>query len=238
MYHSVTFGDKNTWDDWHLVPSSRPVFNPPKQKTNFVDIAGSNWHLDLSETVSGEPVYESRSGSLEFIVLNGYKEWHVLYSEIMNYLHGQYMRAYLEDDPEYYYEGRFTVNQWKSDPHNSKITIDYQVNPYKLELSSSKENWLWDTFNFETGVIRESYANLRVDGEAALTIIGGRMSVTPVFYVSSDDGTGLDVEFNGNSYKIPDGETRVISIIIRSGESTLKFTGNGTVSVEYRGGSL
>ena len=29
FYHSVVFGEKNTWDDWHLVPSSRPVINPP-----------------------------------------------------------------------------------------------------------------------------------------------------------------------------------------------------------------
>ena len=35
--------------------------------------------------------------------------------ERMDYLHGQTMRAILEDDPEYFYEGRFTVNAWKSE---------------------------------------------------------------------------------------------------------------------------
>lgn len=237
MYHSITFGDKNTWDDWHLIPSSRPVFNPPKPKTNYVDITGSNWHLDLSEAVSGEVVYEGRMGSLEFIVANGHQEWHELYSKIMNYLHGRVMKAVLEDDPDYYYIGRFSVNQWKSDPHNSKITIDYNVNPYKLEHSISNEDWKWDEFNFEIGVIRD-YNNYQVDGTFTMTIIGSEMSVTPVFKVTSDDGSGLTVEYNGNTYSLPDGETRVINIIIRSGESTLTFTGKGTVSIEYRGGSL
>lgn len=32
---SVTFGDKNTWDDWKIIPSIRPVFTPPKQKNKL-----------------------------------------------------------------------------------------------------------------------------------------------------------------------------------------------------------
>ena len=237
MYHSITFGEKNTWDDWHLIPSSRPIFNPPKPKTNYVDIPGANGHLDLSEVVSGEVVYEARTGSLEFIVDNGHKEWHDLYSEIMNYLHGKTMRAVLEDDPTFYYEGRFSVNQWKSEPHNSKITIDYTVNPYKLEQNSSLYDWEWDTFNFETGFIR-SYKDLSVNGTLNLTIPGTRMSVTPLFIVSSTDGTGLKVNYQGEEYNLPDGETRVINIRICSGDNLLTFTGNGTLSIDYRGGSL
>ena len=44
------------------------------------------------------------------------------------------MRAVLEDDPEYYYEGRFSVNSWKSDKTHSSITINYSVAPYKKKL--------------------------------------------------------------------------------------------------------
>lgn len=29
MYHSITIGDKNTWDDWKMIPVSRPVVAPP-----------------------------------------------------------------------------------------------------------------------------------------------------------------------------------------------------------------
>ena len=48
MYHSVTFGDKNTWDDWRLVPASRPVFNPPAQKVKTLEIPGGDGVIDLS----------------------------------------------------------------------------------------------------------------------------------------------------------------------------------------------
>ena len=79
MYHSITFGDRNTWDDWHLIPSTRPLFNPPDAKTHYVDIPGANGQLDLIESLTGYPLYENRTGSIEFYVANGYEDWAVLY---------------------------------------------------------------------------------------------------------------------------------------------------------------
>lgn len=131
MYHSITFGNKNTWEDWHLVPSSRPVFNPPALKEKYLDIPGGDGNIDLTEALTGYPVYQNRTGSVEFIVMNDYWPWQEAYSAICDYIHGQRMKAVLEDDPDYYYEGRFKVNKWKSDKDYSKITIDYNVSPYK-----------------------------------------------------------------------------------------------------------
>jgi hypothetical protein len=243
MYHSIIFGDKNSWADWCLIPSSRPVFNPPTPKTKYVDIPGADWHLDMSTVLTGDIAYEARTGSFEFIVDNGFlsdyraDKWHLLYSEIMDYLHGKLVKATLEDDPAFYYEGRFTVNQWDSEAHNSKITIDYNVCPYKLEVSNSLEDWVWDSFSFENGIIRD-YRNLRVDGKREFVIIGRRMKVTPSFTVKSDDGNGLKVKFNGTTYNLTDGTSRVLNIQTVEGDNTLTFTGNGTVSIEYRGGCL
>lgn len=243
MYHSIIFGDKNTWADWYLIPSSRPVFNPPEPKTKYVEVPGANWHLDMSTALTGEMLYNGRTGTLEFIVDNGalsnynHEAWFELYSSILEYLHGQLLRATLEDDPAYYYEGRFSVNEWKSDPHNSKIAIDYNVSPYKYEAFSSLEDWEWDTFNFESGIIRE-YKDLRVNGELTFVIAGRRMRVTPSFVVQSDDGNGLTVSFNGITYNLPDGISRVIDIRTVEGTNILRFRGNGTVSIDYRGGCL
>lgn len=243
MYHSIIIGDKNTWADWYLIPSSRPVFNPPSPKTKFVDIPGSDWHLDMSTVLTGDIAYEARTGSIEFIVDNGFlsdyraEKWHLLYSEILDYIHGQLMKATLEDDPAYYYEGRFSVNEWASEPKNSKITIDYTVNPYKLEVTSSLEDWRWDSFCFEDGIIRE-YKDLRVDGALEFVITGRRMVVVPSFIVASDDGRGMKVKFNGTTYDLPDGTSRVVNIRTVEGENKLTFIGNGTISIDYRGGRL
>lgn len=237
MYHSLIIGDKNTWADWFLIPDSRPVFNPPSPKTKFVDIPGANYHLDLSTSLTGDIAYEARRGSIEFTVDNGHKEWFDLYSEIMDYLHGKLLRATLEDEPVYYYEGRFSVNEWKSEQKNSKIVIDYVVAPYKYETYSSLEDWIWDTFNFDTGIVRE-YKDLRVNGELEFMIAGRRMSVIPSFVVKSNDGKGMKVVFNGITYDLPDGTSRVVNLKTIEGENTLTFIGNGTVSIDYRGGRL
>lgn len=237
MYHSIIIGDKNTWADWHLIPSSRPVFNPPEVKTKYIDIPGADYQLDLSTILTGDVAYGPRTGSLEFIVDNGHEEWYNLYSKILDALHGQIQKATLEDEPSYYYEGRFTVNQWKSDPHNSKVVIDYNVAPYKYDQFTSLEDWLWDPFSFETGIVRE-YKDLVVDGSLHFTIVGQRMRVTPSFIVKTDDGLGLNVSFNGTPYHLPDGTSRVVNIQTVEGENKLIFTGHGKVSIEYRGGRL
>lgn len=234
MYHSITLGDKNTWDDWHLIPKSRPLFNPPSVKTNYVEIPGGDGSLDLTTILAGRPVYKNRTGSWKFYVEDGFKDWAVLYSEIMTYLHGKKLKAILEDDPDYYYEGRFAVNAWQSDPNWSIITIDYEVAPYKRSLVSAGNDWLWDTFNFETDVIR-SYENLPVSGSLTVVVVGDSMPVPPTIVASV---AGMTVTYNGDTYNLNKGSNYISELEIREGENTLVFGGTGTITILYERGRL
>lgn len=137
MYHSVSFGNKNTYDDWKIVPDTRPVVVPPEPKFIFDEIPGANGSLDLSSTLTGFVNYQDRTGSFDFIVLNDYGQWHERYSEIMGYLHGKRMRMVLEDDPNYFYIGRFSVSGWDSGENWSTITIDYHLDPFKYSLTET-----------------------------------------------------------------------------------------------------
>lgn len=134
--HSLTFYNGstkvNTYSDWHLVAESRPLVVPPTPKTKYLDIPGGNGKLDLSTILTGFPVYENREGDWKFYVLNGYGEWQNRFSAIMTYIQGQELKMVLEDDPNYYYKGRFYVSAWDSEPSYSKITIKYSVYPYKI----------------------------------------------------------------------------------------------------------
>lgn len=233
MYHSVTFGDKNTWDDWHLVPTSRPLFNPPSVKSNIIDIPGGNGSIDLSEELTGEPLFGDRSGSMEFIVVNDYISWEKAYSTIMNYLHGRRMHAILEDDPGFYYDGRFSVNQWRSDKAYSLITINYQVAPYKKRTTTSLEPWLWDPFNFETGIITV-YSDIPIRGTVLIRVYGDREIVTPIFKASAP----MTMVTKGKTYSLPKGDYKNEEIKLYQGLNEFSFTGEGTISIEYRGGSL
>lgn len=234
MYHSITFGTKNTWDDWHLIPTSRPVFNPPSVKTNLIEIPGGDGALDLTNVLAGRPLYKNRTGSIEFYADNDFQDWAVLYSEIMVYLHGQKMRAVLEDDPNYYYEGRFAVNAWKSNKDRSSITIDYDVNPYKKDILGTDEEWIWDTFNFETGIIRY-YKDLPVSGSLEVTVIVDMMPVSPTITTSA---AGMTVTYSGETYELSKGVNHIPEIVLFQGLNVLTFTGSGTVTVGQIGGRL
>lgn len=154
--------DKNTWENWGLVPDSRPTLSHPAQKTKIADSNSINGVMDLSWSTSKYPLFGNREGSFTFIynpiyqqAYNKYKPWLVLYSEISEFLHGRKLRMILEDDPGYYYEGRFWVENWTSnnDGSGSTITIGYSVDPYKMSIVSSLNDWIWDPFNFYDGVI-------------------------------------------------------------------------------------
>lgn len=168
MYHSVTFGDKNSWEDWHLIPSSRPVINPPEPKTMLLDIPGESGAIDLSESLTGYPLFKNRTGSIEFIVSNNfheavdiYQKWSDVYSDIMDHLHNKKMPVILEDDPDWEYYGRLTVNSWKSEEFNSRITIDYNLDPYKqfpdghfkdLNATTTQQSYTFTKYNDHLGL--------------------------------------------------------------------------------------
>ncbi len=253
MYHSITFGDKNTWDDWRLVPSSRPLFNPPAQKTKTLDIPGGNGVIDLSQSLTGYPVYQNRTGSIEFIVMNDFKPWQMAYSDIMDYLHGQTLRAVLEDDPEYFYEGRFTVNAWKSEKDWSRIVVDYNVGPYKWSNLSSTDDWLWDPFNFQNGIIRVMLCKNISVTTATKTVkleapILGRAPVCPRFVVRTTMGRGVRIRFVNPTLGldvtklIPDGTIQFPEFVFFGDQGATIYlwcdSGTGTVSVDFRQGRL
>lgn len=241
MYHSITIGDKNTWADWHLIPSSRPLVNPPNPRTSFIDIPGSDGSLDLTEAMIGRPTYTDRSGTWDFYVDNGYGSWSDRYSEIMGYLHGGKMTATLEDDPMFYYEGRFAVNEWRSDPYYSRISINYNVGPYKLYSITDGDMWLWDPFNFNTDSIR-SYRNMVVKRSTDLVvrIQGDIMDIIPLITTPTND---MQLEFNGYKIYLKRGSHTYDDVILTEGENVLTFRYTGSdasskVSLKLTGGKF
>lgn len=136
MYHSVIFDDEiNTWDDWGLVPNPIPVIASPELKMVEYELPISNGLLDNTDLLTGEPLYENREGSLSFYIYRRDKLWCSLYSDILDYLHGRVRKMVLEDDPNYFYNGRFEVDGWETGDDYSQITINYSLDPYKTLIS-------------------------------------------------------------------------------------------------------
>ena len=233
MIYGVTLGGKHTYRDWGLFPKSRPTIAPPSVVTNYVSVPGLDGQLDLSEVLTGRAGYGTRNFTAEFIVINARNRWDTLYSEMLDTLHGQRVQIILDEDPDYYYTGRVTVNAMESDRKTATISLKAVCDPYKLEITGSLDDWLWDSFNFETGIVRD-YRDMTVDGTLTLTIPGTFRPCIPTITVSD----AMTATFGGKEYALAAGDNRISGIRITEGDNVLTITGSGTVSIDYRGGRL
>lgn len=192
---------KDTWEDYHLIPQTRPVIAPPSVQENTVEVPGSNGIVDLSEVLLGYPLYYNRNGSLDFYVDHTYAwTWDEAYDTLLNDLHGFNKNLILKDAMGFYYEGRLSVNSWKSDKLCSSITLDYNFAPFKRLLFTSGDDWLWDPFDFVNGYIldrEETYEKvIPASGSGTLIfnkISAGLMPVVPDIIIVPTDNIDSDV---------------------------------------------
>lgn len=231
--HTITIGDKNTWTDWHLIPSSRPFVVPAQPKYTFTDIPGMNGSLDTTESLLNYVTYKNREGSWEFFVENDKEEtWAELLSIISMDTAGQRLKVVLNDDPNWYYIGRVFVNNWASEQITSKITLNYNLEPFKYSNYSTLGDWLWDPFNFNKDYCYD-WADISVTGKRVLEFNWPGAAVTPTITVGGT-ANGMDFTFNsGKKVHLGNGTFTSPFLSIVHGKNTLvveAWTGNFTIS--------
>ena len=231
MYPDVQIADFKTFTDWGLKLESMSI-SFPEAKTDQVDIPGANGLLDLSE-VNGQICYKNRTLTLNFSLLDDYTEWHDLSSKIAKVLHGKVIKCVLPDDPNYYYEGRFSLQTTKSNDVLADFVITGDVQPFKMERYTAAENWLWDPFSFENGIVR-GYSGISISGSLSVDVTGSDMPIVPKITCSA----AMTVEVGGKTFELTEGVNKNYDIILGSGTNVMKFTGTGTVSIDFRGGVL
>lgn len=229
---SVKIGDKHLYNDFNLIMNSREI-TPPSIKKETIDVPGSDGVLDFSESLTGDVKYNNRTLTINLTMIDSTSNFDNRISELYNYLHGKKFKIIFDDNPEFYYIGRSEINSFASDSLIGLIVLECDVEPYKYDIISSNVDWPWDTFNFENGIINET-KDLTVDGELEVSIYGRRKHVVPII----ESSTAMQVVFNSQTYNLVQGSNEVYDIEIIEGENKLKFIGNGTVNIDYRGGSL
>ena len=231
MYHSLIISGRNTYTEWGLIPTSRPVVDPPQVKTTCVDLPASHGVLDYTSLLLAEVPYGQRKGSWEFMLRTG-ADWPSVYSSLLNYLHGERHTVVHEDDPAFQYVGRLSVNAWKTEPAFSHVTIDYDLDPFKYSVHASDEtDWLWDDLFVD--VIR--YGTFTVSGTKYRTLVNeGSKSAIPTFTCSAP----MTVDSGGSTFSLVAGKNYNANLALPPGGSEMVFHGNGDVTVSYREASL
>lgn len=230
--NGVMIGEKHNYRDFGLILSSK-VISPPEPQTKFVAVPLRDGSLDLTESLTGDVRYKDRPITMTFTVIDPVNMWSARVSEVQNYLHGKKFRITFDDDCAFYYVGRVAVNEWKSQKGFGTLVIEGTCEPYKYDVQSTSEEWLWDVFDFEIGYIHEA-SNVVVDGQADIVIIGKRKQT----YLTITASAEMTMEFEGMTYIIKEGTQKLYDVILPEGENMLIFRGNGTVTVDYIGGSL
>lgn len=230
MIADVKIGDKWLSADLGYYFNDKNISTPEPNLVQL-EIPGTSDIVDLTETVSGDVEYKQRTVTIKLESVHGKNSMFAKSSDLANRYQGRKLKIVFSKDSGWYWEGRISVSEVTSKFYGSIIVITAIVDPYKYETQSSLEPWKWDPFSFNDGVIR-NYYNIQVPG--SLTIIGRRKKICPKIICSG----AMNVSYLGNIYPLAAGENTIPDIFIGEGEHILTFIGYGTVSVDYRGGSL
>lgn len=230
MRADVMIGEKWLSADFGFIFNDK-LISPPEPEIVIIEIPGTSDIIDLSESLSGDIEYKQRKITIKLESSHGKDRYYAKFSELANYIHGRKLKIIFNKDSGYYWLGRIAVSGSEPKFYGSTITITATVDPYKYEVQSSMEPWEWDSFSFEDGIIR-NYYNIPVPG--SVTIIGRRKRVCPKIMTTNV----MTVTYLGNTYNLSLGENIIPDIFLGEGTHVLSFSGSGTVSIDYRGGSL
>lgn len=227
-YHSLT--------DWGLAISNNNYIGEPEMVTNYVEVAGRNGLLDLSEAVTGFPTYTSRKIHIEVGGKEDRMDWDGIISNLRNQVHGRKCKIIFDNDPNFYWLGRVTLDDFDRVRELGTFSINMKADPVKYAVTSSNEPWLWDPFDFEEGVI--TYSDEEVNNNT-ITIPAGNIAVVPSFVVRAIYSESLTMQIGSKVKNLVVGTNRFPDIrIYGETETEIKFTGHAHLSIVYRGESL
>lgn len=215
----VSFGDIHSHYDLDLLLSAVEI-SPATAKTTYIDIPGADGFLDLTEA-NGEVRYSDRSMKFTFSMnpMSDLSEsaWVEKMSEICNKLAGKRCKITLDKDPEYYWEGRVSVDSFKSNKRVRQFVVSAKVMPYKL-----KKDLTVVSFDLEPGSMTYILKN-------------ARRSVCPEIETFS---ATTDIVFAGNTFTFGKGTHKNLDIRLVEGDNELIMSGTGKIAFTYQEADL
>lgn len=234
MIDGVTFDNINTYDKWGFFIVTKTI-GIPEPKTYKVDIPGGNGSIDVTEAVLGSVAYNDRPITIRLRATGEQGLWSKVFTEMQDKLQGKKMNIIFPDDLGYYYKGRLNITSFKNNFDIANVEISCDCEPFKYEINAYGSNWLWDPFDFETGVIYDDTKT--ISGNTTVTIETLKMPVTPSF--RADRVMTLICE--GSTYTLPaNTEITFYELVLTEGSHALTFkcSGTGTVKISFTNGVL
>lgn len=210
----VRFGGLHSYYEWGLILTEKEL-KSPNVKTYTVELEGSNGVLDFTEFF-GAVKYDNRKLTFRFIktqiVPDGFLS---LYSLVQDTLHGRKMQVILDDDPAYFYYGRISINEWKSNKGIGEIVIEVDAEPYKQNVT-------------------ETVVSHAVNSSASIILDNDKMPVVPTITTNAE----FLIDFGSHNDIYPAGTFQIPELELGEGANNIYVEGTGTITFRYRKGRL
>lgn len=206
--HGVVFGNKHSRYDYDAIMNYARI-TPPAVKENYIDIAGGDSSIDLTEAVGGV-VFEDSKIEFKFTLFSELKK-----NSMKNDLHGKKVQIILEKEPEYYYEGRLSFTKEELNGNLYELYVDARIKPYKLEKQTT------------------TYIE-KVNGVRELILSNTRMPVIPKITVSGE----IHLSYEGTTYLLKNGIYEIPEVTFYEGINRITVSGSGTIQFEYKKGMI
>ena len=215
----ILFGETHSFDDLDLILSACDI--PPAQpKTTYVTIAGADGSVDLTEA-NGEVRFSDRDCTFTFTMnpsgdlsVAAYEEKK---TEVSNLLNGREFKITLDKDEDFYYQGRCTVDSYKSDGRIREIVVSAKVKPYKYKQSV-------------TAVAIDLTSTPKT-----MNIANSRKSVVPEVTCTANNTV---VMFGGATFNLSAGTHKILDIQFVEGNNAVTVSGTGTVTFKFQEAEL
>lgn len=208
----IKFDELHSYRDLNLVLSIADI-PPATPKTNFIDIPGGDGSVDATEAVS-EVKFNDRKCTFTFAVLPT-DNFEDKKTAVSNALNGKRCKIILDKDPNYYYLGRLSVDEYASDKQLKQIVIGATVAPYKLKLA-------------------ETVVYIPAGEEVTAVLNNGRKSVVPTI-TNTEPAT---IVFGDQTSNIDAGTHKLLNIWLKEGQNPITVTSDDPVKFSWQEGDL
>lgn len=247
----------DTWKDFHMAPKARPFVAEPQVKTNYIDVPGADGSLDYTEALTDSVLFGNRTGNWDFIVdlpyavssnvsaKTGITVTNAIsfQSAILKFFHGRkFDQIILTDElvydfrdktkvvDGYYYTGRITVKSNPATKDYIQITLQYNLEPYKHPIGSTKTlDWKWDELFGNTIKYGKFSVNDNTYGKARTIYLDEAQTVT--INVTNP----MRMIYGTTTYYLNTGDNQ---IQMTGGGNPCVFFGYGLVTVDYSEGRV
>lgn len=217
-------------DDFDVVMEQKVISFPSKKKVKD-SVPFMNGSYDFSTIgTNGEIVYEQRD--IKIIIgfpAQSKERLQSLYSKILEWVVDSGKSQLIFDVmPEYYFmaevESSSTLEETMA---YGKIEINMVADPFKKSIDPVGA-CIWDTFNFEEDYLQDVEYTIR--GSGKINILNPGRTVRPVIISTAQ----MTMKMGDNTYTVYKGSNQIYGFYLNPGDNNITFTGNGTVTFDFR----